>query len=140
LLAVPTWASPASVAIQKAYNKEADAAHWKFMAGMWSARDLDFQAYGLHGERLDHRSEVAQMTELLEEAESVKETVTIVSCRPQDANHAVCRVHDVMTFEGAKGESLVLDSLADDAWGVTPRGWKLQVSHLVSEKLTRPPH
>jgi hypothetical protein len=140
----PALAAPnddARAAIEAVYAKMATAARWKYVDGMMSGRAPDFTATAPNGQTVNLDNERATLARLMTAAITVKETTSVVDLSRVDADHAVCRVHDVMTLVLDKADNdhplatqtLTVDTTSEDHWVKTASGWLLSSSHVLTQ-------
>ncbi|HEY4003092.1 MAG TPA: hypothetical protein VGO93_29760, partial [Candidatus Xenobia bacterium] len=119
--------------VEKAYQKQADAAAYKFFPGMWSAHSHDFVGYGPHDKPLNLARQQAETEQMLSKSLHVTERFKVLSFRAANPSHARCRVHDTMVFEQSAG-TLTVDSVSTDDWVLTRHGWRMTASRLDQQK------
>lgn len=135
LLALPGYCSNARQAIEAAYDKTCEAAALKFVDGIRSVRAPRFEAYNPDGKLVDLVWERNRYDRLLQTALSVKKTVKILSFQQADDTHATCRVQEIYSMSRmdpitARPIPVLFESISDDEWVLTRRGWRLQRSRV----------
>lgn len=131
----PLRAEDARQAIQAAYDKTCEAAALKYVDGIRSIRTPRFEAYNPDGKLVDLVWERNRYNRLLSTSLSVTKSAKILSFNQVDANHVTCKVREVYTLKRlnpltGKQVPVVFESISDDEWVETKRGWKLQCSRV----------
>lgn len=135
LLTLPGQCADARQAIQAAYEKTCEAAALKFVDGIRSIRAPKFEAFNPDGKMVDLVWERNRYDRLLSTALSVKKTVKMLSFQQVDDSRALCRVQEIYTMSRmnpitGKPIPVLFESISDDEWVLTRRGWKLQRSRV----------
>ncbi len=131
----PALSQDARQAVQAAYDKTCEAASLKFIDGIRSIRTPRFEAYNPDGKLVDLVWERNRYDRLLSTSLSVSKSAKILSFTQLDSNHATCKVREVYTMKRlnpltGKQVPVVFESISDDEWVLTKRGWKLQRSRV----------
>lgn len=132
---LPCLAEEARQAIQSAYDKTCEAAALKFVDGIRSIRTPRFEAYNPDGKLVDLVWERNRYDRLLATSLSVTKSAKVISFHQIDDTHATCRVREVYTLKRlnpvtGKHVPVVFESISDDEWVSTDRGWRLQRSRV----------
>ena len=120
--------------IENAYKKAARALELKFLDGLFSLRDWNFEAYNQRGQGVDLVAERQRFIDLFKAAQSATERDTVSAFRQIDAGNAECEVHQLIEVKSASGV-LKLDSRVRDRWVLTKRGWRIRSSRILKQTL-----
>lgn len=132
---LPAVAEDPRQAIQAAYDKTCEAAALKFVDGIRSIRTPRFEAYNPDGKLVDLVWERNRYARLLATSLSVTKSAKILSFNRVDETHVTCKVREVYTLKRlnpltGKQVPVIFESISDDEWVATKRGWKLQCSRV----------
>lgn len=130
LLASPAPAS--EKAIKDAYWKAAEGFRLKFVPGILSIRDLDFEAYNAQGQKIDVSLEPTRYELMLKSALSVQLSTQVLKCEKLAPDRFRCTVQHDLTITKAdpKGDrpvKVLLRTRSVDDWVRRPRGWRQRV-------------
>lgn len=126
--------------IERGYERSSKAMNLKFADGVAAVRAPNYVLVDPDGMRADLQLERSRLEHLFSTCTSLAETVTILEFGQVDATHARCKVRyitDLNLVSGKKVRKMMLDTLCLDEWSLSPQGWVIEKSRVVSQDVSK---